>query len=78
MSKRNIHIENLQIRLRGIAPETARTAVGDLGHEILDQLTTRGEVINKNRTPAVELRQRIAKQITRSIKAKVPKRNYQL
>ena len=69
MSKRNVHIENLQIRLRGISPETARTAVGDLGHEILDQLTTRDQVTNRDRTPAGELRQRIAEQIVGSIVA---------
>ena len=67
MSKRNIHIENLQIRLRGVSPEIARTAVGNLGHELLDQLTTRDEVTNRDRTAAGELRQRIAKQIAESI-----------
>ena len=71
MSKRNIHIENLQIRLRGIAPETARTAVGGLGHELLGQLTTPDKVTNSDRTAAGELRQRIAKQIVGSIETKM-------
>ena len=73
MSKRNVHIENLQIRLQGVAPEVARTAVGGLGHELLGQLSTRDERTSRERTAAGELRQRIAKLIVGSINAKVKK-----
>ncbi|HKG79021.1 MAG TPA: hypothetical protein VKA78_06365 [Pyrinomonadaceae bacterium] len=73
MSKRNINIEHLQIRMRGISPETARAAVGDLGHEILSQLTGTTQVASG--TEAGELRQRIAKQVAGSIaKEDLPQR----
>ena len=42
MSKRDIHIERLQIRMRGIDARKARAAVSDLGQELLSQLTTPG------------------------------------
>ena len=40
MSKRDIHIERLQIRMRGVSAQTARATVADLGHELLSQLST--------------------------------------
>ena len=39
MSKRSINIDRLKIRLRGVSPEAARAAVGDLGRELMGQLT---------------------------------------
>ena len=80
MSKRDIHIERLQIRMRGIDARRARDAVTDLGHELLSQLGTldgmRGKVRISNvdagtaqvgsETAAGALRQRIAKQIAGS------------
>ena len=77
MSKRDIHIERLQIRMRGIDARRARAAVSDLGHELLSQLGTldemRGNVrISKvdagiaqvrSETGPAELRQRIAERI---------------
>jgi hypothetical protein len=38
MSKQIIKIERLQIRLRGISPAVARSAVSGLGETLLDQL----------------------------------------
>ena len=83
MSKRDIHIERLQIRMRGIDARRARDAVSDLGHELLSQLGAldgmKGNVrISKvdagkahvgSETGAGELRQRIAKQIAGSLTA---------
>lgn len=43
MNKRSIEIDRLEIRLKGIAPESARAAVGDLGREVLRQLAQQGE-----------------------------------
>ena len=40
MSKRSISIDRLDIRLKGVSPQSARTAVGDLGRELLSQLAT--------------------------------------
>lgn len=40
MSKQRISIDRLEIRLRGISPETARSAVSDLGRNLLDQLSS--------------------------------------
>ncbi len=42
MSKREIHIERLQIRMRGIDARRARAAVDDLGQELLSQLSAPG------------------------------------
>lgn len=38
MSRRGIEIDRLQIRLQGVTPESARSAVGDLGRELLGRL----------------------------------------
>jgi hypothetical protein len=38
VSKRNIEIDRLEIRLKGVTPESARAALGDLGNELLGQL----------------------------------------
>jgi hypothetical protein len=40
MSKRRINIDRLEIRLQGIAAETARAAVSDLGQDLLAQLSS--------------------------------------
>jgi hypothetical protein len=85
VTKQNIHIERLQIHTRGISAETARAIASDLGHEILDQLTTSG-VLKRNRrvaqidtgttqvrsaTGPADLRSQIAKQVAGSIKKTV-------
>jgi hypothetical protein len=85
VSKRDIHIERLQIRMRGIDGQRARGAVSDLGHELLGQLSTldglrgRARISNVDagtaqvgsETGLAELRQRIAKQIAGSIKPRM-------
>lgn len=38
MSKQNIKIERLEIRLKGISAERARAAVADLGTDLMEQL----------------------------------------
>lgn len=74
MSKRNIHIERLQIRTRGISAETARILAGDLGPELLSQLTqinkrgnTRIARIDAGTTQADQ----VGKQVIRSIKKRM-------
>ena len=86
VTKQNIHIERLQIRTRGISAETARALAGDLGHEILDQLTTSEGLNHSNHriariyagttqvdstTKPADLRNQIAKQLAGSIKGRV-------
>lgn len=86
MTKRNIHIDRLQIRMRGISAETARAIGGDLGHELLSQLTASGALANRSGriaeidagttqvnsvTRPADLRRQIAKQVTGSIKRTV-------
>ncbi len=38
MSKQSIQIERLEIRLKGISPESARAAVSDLGRDLAGRL----------------------------------------
>jgi len=81
VSKRNIHIERLQIRTRGISAETARTIVGDLGHELANELgKLKGSTRNiriaqidvgKTQVRPGELRSGLAKQIAGSIKSRM-------
>jgi hypothetical protein len=40
LSKRNIEIDRLEVRLTEISPEVARTAVAGLGQELLRQLAS--------------------------------------
>ena len=40
MSKRRIDVDRLEIRLKGVSAESARAAVGDLGRELMGQLST--------------------------------------
>jgi hypothetical protein len=83
VTKRNIHIDRVQIRTRGISAETARALAGDLGHELLSQLTATGALNQKHRriaqvdagttqvnsaTKPGDIRSQIAKQVARSIK----------
>jgi len=84
VSKRDIHIERLQIRMRGIDARRARDAVSDLGHELLSQLSTLDGMTGKVRISNVDagttqvgpkqLSQQIAKQIAGSIKPSVARR----
>lgn len=39
MGKRNIHINQIQIRLRGVSAKTARNATSGLGHEVMNQMS---------------------------------------
>jgi len=79
VSKRDIHIERLQIRMRGIDARRARAAVSDLGHELLNQLSAPGALdgmrgtvrINKVDAGTAQLKQGIAKQIAGSIKPRI-------
>jgi hypothetical protein len=72
--------------MRGISAETARVITGDLGHELLSQLTTRGALANRSgriaeidagttqvnsATRPGDMRKQIAKQVTGSIKRSV-------
>src|SRR5712664_883724 len=84
VSKRSIEIDRLEIRLKGIAPETARAAVGDLGREVLGQLARQGQAregsgtidrvdagsarLTSGATPS-ELRSTIAGRIAASLKS---------
>jgi hypothetical protein len=75
VSKRDIHIERLQIRMRGIDARRARAAVSDLGHELLNQLSAldgvRGNVrISKIDAGTAQVGQ-IAKKIAGSIKPRI-------
>lgn len=54
MNKRSIHIDRLQIRLKGISPESARAAVGDLGRELMGQLATPSRGPNRQRTGNID------------------------
>jgi hypothetical protein len=40
MSKRSISIERLEIRLKGISPQLARSSVSGLGRDLLGQLAS--------------------------------------
>ena len=81
MTKQNIHIQHLQIRTRGISAETARAIAGELGHELLNQLSTQNTHGNRRiaridagttqvnpATKPADLRTQIAKQVAGSIK----------
>ena len=52
MSKRSIEIDRLEIRLKGVATESVRAAVGDLGREVLGQLAQQGQ--GRERTGRVD------------------------
>lgn len=53
MSSRDIEIDRLEIRLKGVAPESARVAVGDLGRELLGQLA-RQQGEGRERTGSID------------------------
>ena len=53
MSKRDIEIDRLEIRLKGVAPESARAAVGDLGRELLGRLA-RQQGQGRERTGSID------------------------
>ena len=38
MSKRSVHVERLEIRLRGVSPARARACAGRLGGALLEEL----------------------------------------
>jgi hypothetical protein len=83
VSKQNINIERLEIRLRGVSPELVRSAVRGFGKELLEQLTPTGSA-GTNRidrvdsgtlqiargTRQVEVSCRMAKHVAASIRVK--------
>ena len=87
MSKQQISIDRLEIRLRRVAPQTARRAVDGLGHHLLAQLasqklTAENRVIKIARLePAAlqvaagagahELRTAVGDSLTKSIQSKL-------
>jgi hypothetical protein len=54
MSRRNISIDRLEIRLNGVPQESARAAVGDLGRELMGQLATPRAGPRPQRTGRIE------------------------
>lgn len=49
MSRQSIKIDHLEIRLKGISPDVARSAVDGLGQNLLDQLSSVQGLSLKNR-----------------------------
>ena len=41
MSRRSVHVERLEIRLRGVSADEARACAGRLGHTLLEELAGR-------------------------------------
>lgn len=84
MSRTNIKIDRLRIRLKGISPETAQAAVAGLGQELLERLATlpptkrarrlseidAGTLPAANTDRSADLRQTIAGKIAAAIAAK--------
>jgi hypothetical protein len=91
MNRRNVSIDRLQIRLRGVSSQSARSAVKDIGAELLGQLATPGVLAKAHRraigkieagkfsvppgTAPSELRELIARRIAESIKMKTGQRS---
>ena len=87
MSKRNINIDRLQIRLSGVSSQSARSAANGIGAELLGQLATPGDLAKVHpraigkidagkfsvsaETAPSDLRELIARRIAESIKAKL-------
>jgi hypothetical protein len=47
VSKQNVNIERLQIRLKGVSPQVARAAADELGSELLGQLSSSSGISTK-------------------------------
>lgn len=86
MSRNNVHIDRLEIRMKGISPEAARASASGLGGEVLESLgsiangSKRGARIGKidagnlkvdGTTGSAELRQRIAQQVANSVRSRM-------
>ncbi len=84
MRKQNVDIDHLEIRLRGVAPEMASSAVREFGKALLEQLSTMGDVRPKRidqidsgtlqiagAKTSGELGGRMAKQVAASIRSKL-------
>ncbi len=86
MNKKNVHIDRLEIRMKGISPEAARASANGLGGEVLERLgsiangSKRGGRIGRvdaghlkvdGTTGPTELRQRMARRVVRSIRSKL-------
>jgi hypothetical protein len=72
VSKRSINIDRLQIRLKGVSPESARAAAGDLGRELMGELATPRHGGERERTASGSpsaLRRTIAARIAAAIRS---------
>jgi len=47
VSKQNVNIDRLQIRLKGVSPQVARAAADELGSELLGQLSSASGISTK-------------------------------
>lgn len=50
----NVKIDRLEIRLKGISPQTARSAVTGLDSELLTQLARRQKLLNEYHTMYID------------------------
>ena len=84
MPKKNIDIERLEIRLRGVSPEPIRATVREFGQDLLVQLSANGGLRPKRiervdsgtlqvtaGTRPAELSSRLAKHVAASIRTKL-------
>ena len=56
-----VKIERLQIRARGVAPETVHRAAGNLGHEVIERLATESLARARGTTRLAEVEAGIAR-----------------
>jgi hypothetical protein len=86
MSRNNVHIDRLEIRMKGISPEAARAAANGLGSEVLESL---GSIANGSKHGArigrvdagnlkvdsgsgsAGLRQQIAQRVANSVQSRM-------
>jgi hypothetical protein len=54
MSKQNINIERLEIRLRGVSADQARVAVSGLGQALLTELSTARTAAGQKRASKID------------------------
>ncbi len=85
MNKRSVHVERLEIRLRGVSAEQARACAGRLGHTLLEELAGRPEAppgagaavgglargAEGNAGPADELHRVVARKVAASVRGRL-------
>jgi hypothetical protein len=49
LSTQRIDIDRLEIRLKGVSPESARAAAGDLGRELLGEMARQDQGVQRTR-----------------------------